>query len=98
MPNPNNNNDHAGLPCGICGVSFPTKQEKELHLRLHCVLCKVLSESRNQLLDHMKDSHQIEAGAVFWPLDGLKANSADGDDEWSEDELEAMKNWHPQTE
>lgn len=42
------------------------------------------------MFDHMKEVHEIEAGAVFWPPDKVRANSAEVDDEWSEVELEAM--------
>jgi hypothetical protein len=84
------NNEEARVLCSTCGASFPTKQEKENHLRLHCALCRVLCGSREQLFDHMKEVHEIEAGAVFWPPDKVRANSAEVDDEWSEVELEAM--------
>jgi hypothetical protein len=87
MPNANRP-AHALPQCSVCGVSFPTTQEKEAHLRLHCVLCKVLYESRDKLLDHMKDSHPAEGGAVFWPREELKANSPAEDEDWVEHELD----------
>ena len=95
MPNADNS-DYTRPRCSICGVSFPTKLDKEQHLRLHCVLCEALLESRSVLIDHMKDSHQIEGDAVFWPPAVVKANSADEDDgEWSEDELDRMESQIP---
>ena len=89
----NASNSHAaGLQCGLCGDWFPTIQDKERHLRLHCVVCKMLFESRYQLFGHMKDAHQAEAGgAVFWPLDGRTASSPGADGEPSEDDVDMIE-------
>jgi uncharacterized C2H2 Zn-finger protein len=66
------------LKCGICGASFATNQDKEDHLRLHCVVCERLFESREALLAHVKGAHATEAAtAVFWDL---AAHKNDDDD------------------
>jgi hypothetical protein len=78
----------AFAPCRICGASFPTRQEKEQHLRLHCVLCEVLFESRDTLFDHVKDRHPNEGGGVVWPRDQVKANSPSEDEDWVEHALD----------
>lgn len=90
MPNAKNKLD-AGLQCGICEVSFRTKQEKEEHLRLHCILCKVLCASRNELIDHMRDKHYVEAGAAFWPLHTPTSSSVGEDDGLSKDERDFIE-------
>lgn len=78
MPTAKNNCDSI-LTCRMCGVSSPTREEKERHLRLHCVVCGVLFESREGLPEHMKGRHPREAtGAVFWQLQEWVA-STDGE-------------------
>ena len=71
------------LNCSICGSAFPTTQQKEDHLRLHCVVCQGLFESREALLAHMKAAHATEAAtAVFWDV----APAREDDDDLSPDE------------
>ena len=71
------------LTCSICGAAFVTKQQKEDHLRLHCVVCQELFELREALLAHMRDVHGTEAStAVFWNI----APPKDDDDDLSPDE------------
>ena len=93
MATDSKNNRDSRLSCGICEVSFTTKEEKEQHLRLHCILCKVLFESRDALLDHMTESHHVEAsGAVFWPLQSQVASSDEEDaDALSADERDLIE-------
>jgi len=58
--------------CRICGVALATGVEKQQHLRLHCVVCCALLDSRERLLEHMRIAHavRIEDGAVspFWEI------------------------------
>ena len=71
--------DHSpSFECSLCRTSFSTGHQKEDHLRLHCVICKALLESREALLAHVRDSHSTEAAtAVFWDIPPLKGNDDD---------------------
>jgi hypothetical protein len=81
---------------------FPTTEKKQQHLRLHCVICKALFESRDGLLDHMKERHSAEAaGPAFW--NGVAGSGGDevawpcatapDEDGLSEDERDLLKYW-----
>jgi len=80
------------LYCGECDVAFQTAHDKEQHLRLHCVLCRLLCDSRDELLVHVTNSHPDErlGGAVLWELPAPKKNT-DDDEEFTDDELDRME-------
>ena len=73
----------------MCGVSFGSREEKEEHLRLHCVICKILFESRDELFGHIKENHPAgPSGGVFWELERRAEESEEG---LSEDELDLIE-------
>ena len=78
------NDQNARLNCPLCEFPFPTLKDKEDHLRLHCIICNLLFESKDILQNHMTKFHSDEAASgLFWEI---RPSTNSEDDDLSPDE------------